>query len=169
VVYLEPLRLWGVKGEVPDGDYLVPIGKAAIARQGRDVTIVAIGDAVPAALQAARGLAEHGIDAEVIDPRTLVPLDAAAILTSVAKTGHLVIADPAHKTCGAAAEIAAIVAEEGFASLKAPVARVVAPDVHPPFSMALEKLMYPTPERIGQAVLDTVGWTRVTGKEVSVQ
>jgi pyruvate dehydrogenase E1 component beta subunit len=160
VVYLEPLRLWGVKGEVPEGDHLVPIGKAAVAREGRDVTIVAIGDAVPAALRAADGLASHGIDAEVIDPRTLVPLDKPAILESVAKTGHLVIADPAHKTCGAAAEIAAIVAEEGFEHLKAPIARVVAPDVHPPFSMALEKLMYPTPERIGQAVLATVARSR---------
>jgi pyruvate dehydrogenase E1 component beta subunit len=160
VVYLEPLRLWGAKGEVPDGEHLVPIGKAAIAKAGRDATVVAIGDAVPAALQAAKGLASHGIDAEVIDPRTLVPLDKPAILESVAKTGHLVIADPAHKTCGAAAEIAAIVAEEGFGHLKAPIARVTAPDVHPPFSMALEKLMYPTPERIGEAVLATVRRSR---------
>ena len=153
VVYLEPLRLSGVKGEVPDGEYLVPLGKAAVAKPGKDVTVVAIGDAVPAALQAAKGLAARDVDIEVIDPRTLVPLDKAAILESVAKTGRLVIADPAHKTCGAAAEIAAIVAEEGFASLRAPVVRVTAPDVHPPFSMALEKLMYPTPERIGEAVL----------------
>lgn len=160
VVYLEPLRLWGVKGEVPDGDYLVPLGKAAIARPGRDATVVAIGDAVPAALLAAKGLATDGLDIEVIDPRTLVPLDKQAILESVARTGHLVIADPAHKTCGAAAEIAAIVAEEGFDHLRAPIARVVAPDVHPPFSMALEKLMYPTPERIGAAVLATVGRSR---------
>jgi pyruvate dehydrogenase E1 component beta subunit len=168
VVYLEPLRLWGVKGEVPDGDHLVPLGKAAIAREGRDVTVVAIGDAVPAALLAARELAKRGVDAEVIDPRTLVPLDKEAILDSVARTGRLVIADPAHKTCGAAAEIAAIVAEEGFDSLRAPIARVVAPDVHPPFSMALEKLMYPTPERIGAAVLATAAWSRATGKELAV-
>ena len=165
VVYLEPLRLWGVKGEVPDGDHLVPLGRAAVAREGRDATVVAIGDAVPAALLAAQGLAGRNVGIEVIDPRTLVPLDKTAILESVAKTGRLVIADPAHKTCGAAAEIAAIVAEEGFASLKAPIVRVTAPDVHPPFSMALEKLMYPTPERIGEAVLGTVG--RATpGKEL---
>ncbi len=88
----------------------------------------------------------------MIDPRTLVPLDKDAILSSVEKTGRLVIADPAHKTCGAAAEIAAIVAEEGFARLRAPIARVVAPDVHPPFSPALEPLMYPNPERITAAV-----------------
>lgn len=158
VVYLEPLRLWGVKDEVPDGEHLVPLGKAAVSKAGTDATVVAIGDAVPAALLAAKGLKDqHGIDLEVIDPRTLVPLDKTTILESVAKTGHLVIADPAHKTCGAAAEISAIVAEEGFASLKAPIARVTAPDVHPPFSMALEKFMYPTPERIGEAVLATVG------------
>lgn len=152
VVYFEPLLLWGTKGDVPEGDHLVPLGRAALRREGRDVTVVAIGDAGPAALKAAAGLVDHGIDVEVIDPRTLVPLDKTTILASVARTGRLVIADPAHKTCGAAAEIAAIVAEEGFASLRAPIARVVAPDVHPPFSPALERLMYPTPERIAAAV-----------------
>jgi pyruvate dehydrogenase E1 component beta subunit len=152
VVYFEPLRLWGMKDDVPDGDHLVPLGRAAVCRPGTDVTVVAIGDAVPAATKAATALAQEGIDAEVVDPRTLVPLDKGSILASVAKTGRLVIADPAHKTCGAAAEIAAIVAEEGFGSLRAPIARVVAPDVHPPFSPALEALMYPTAERIEAAV-----------------
>ncbi|HEY8527074.1 MAG TPA: transketolase C-terminal domain-containing protein [Acidimicrobiales bacterium] len=152
VVYFEPLRLWGAKGEVPVGDHLVPLGRAAVAREGRDATVVAIGDAVPAALKAAEGLASDGVEVEVVDPRTLVPLDTATILASVAKTGRLIIADPAHKTCGAAAEIAAVVAEEGFASLRGPIARVVAPDVHPPFSPALERLMYPTPARIAAAV-----------------
>jgi pyruvate dehydrogenase E1 component beta subunit len=152
VVCFEPLLLWGAKGEVPDGEHLVPLGKAAVRRDGSDVTVVAIGDALQAALRAATKLAEDGIEVEVIDPRTLVPLDKDAILNSVEKTGRLVVADPAHKTCGAAAEIAAIVAEEGFASLRAPIARVVAPDVHPPFSPALEPLMYPNPERIGSAV-----------------
>ncbi|WP_036494768.1 alpha-ketoacid dehydrogenase subunit beta [Nocardia sp. BMG111209] len=151
VVYFEPLLLWGSKGEVPDGEHLVPIGRAAVARAGRDVTVVAIGDAVPAALKAAAALADRGIEAEVLDPRTLVPLDRTAILESVARTGRLVVADPAHRTCGAAAEIAAVVAEEGFASLRAPIVRVVAPDVHPPFSPALERLMYPTPARIAAA------------------
>jgi pyruvate dehydrogenase E1 component beta subunit len=152
VVYFEPLLLWGTKAEVPDGEHLVPLGQAAVARAGTDVTVVAIGDAVPAAVKAAVVLAEEGIEAEVVDPRTLVPLDKEAILASVAKTGRLVIADPAHRTCGAAAEIAAIVAEEGFDSLRGPIARVVAPDVHPPFSPALERLMYPTAERIAGAV-----------------
>ncbi|SEP26790.1 alpha-ketoacid dehydrogenase subunit beta [Trujillonella endophytica] len=152
VVYFEPLMLWGRKGEVPDGDHLVPIGRAAVAREGSDVTVVAIGDAVPAALTVAEHLAGEGIEVEVIDPRTLVPLDTAAILDSVAKTGRLVVADPAHRTCGAAAEISARVAEEGFDSLRAPIVRVTAPDVHPPFSPVLERLMYPTPERIHAAV-----------------
>lgn len=152
VFYFEPLLLWGMKGDVPDGDHVVPLGKAAIARDGRDITIVAIGDAVVAALKAAAELEAEGIEAEVVDPRTLVPLDKKTLLTSVAKTGRLVIADPAHKTGGAAAEIAAVVAEEGFASLRAPVARVTAPDVHPPFSMTLERLMWPTAERISTAV-----------------
>jgi pyruvate dehydrogenase E1 component beta subunit len=152
VVCFEPLVLWGTKGEVPDGEHLVRLGKAARRREGTDVTVVAIGDAVPAALRAATGLAEEAIEVEVIDPRTLVPLDKQAILESVAKTGRLVVADPAHRTCGAAAEIAAIVAEEGFASLRAPIARVTAPDVHPPFSPALEPLMYPNAARISAAV-----------------
>jgi acetoin:2,6-dichlorophenolindophenol oxidoreductase subunit beta len=152
VVFLEPLVLWGMKGEVPEGDYLVPIGQASVRRTGSDVTVVAIGDAVGHALKAAEGLAGEGIDVEVIDPRTLVPLDKHTILASVEKTGRLVIADPAHKTCGAAAEISAIAAEEAFASLRAPIARVVAPDVHPPFSIALEPLMYPNAERIAAAV-----------------
>ncbi len=152
VVCFEPLSLWGAKGEVPEGDHLVPLGTAALRREGADVTVVAIGDAVPAALRSADGLAEESIDVEVIDARSLVPLDKAAILASVEKTGRLVVADPAHKTCSAASEIAATVAEEGFASLRAPIARVVAPDVHPPFSPTLERLMYPTPERITSAV-----------------
>jgi acetoin:2,6-dichlorophenolindophenol oxidoreductase subunit beta len=152
VMYFEPLVLWGVKGEVPDGDHLVPLGRAAHPRPGHDVTVVAIGDAVPLALKAAEVLAAEGIDAEVIDPRTLVPLDKISILDSVAKTGHLVIADPAHRTCGAAAEIAAVVAEEGFSDLKAPITRVTAPDVQIPFSPALEPLMFPTAEKIASAV-----------------
>src|SRR5204863_9360613 len=92
------------------------------------------------------------IAAAVVGPRTLGRLDEEAILASVAKTGRLVIADPARRACGAAAEIAAVVAEEGFASLRAPIVRVVAPDVHPPFSMGLEPLMYPNAQRIGEAV-----------------
>jgi len=161
VVYFEPLLLSGVKGEVPDGEHLVPLGQAAIARPGTDLTVVAIGDAVPAALKAGATLGEQGISIEVVDPRSLVPLDHETILASVAKTGRLVIADPAHKTCGAAAEIAAMVAEEGFSSLRAPIARVVAPDVHPPFSPALERLMYPTPEAIAAAAVRLLARERV--------
>jgi acetoin:2,6-dichlorophenolindophenol oxidoreductase subunit beta len=156
VVCFEPLILWGAKGEVPDGEHLVPLGKAARRREGRDVTVVAIADAVPAAMKAAAAVEADGIDVEVIDPRSLVPLDKDLILSSVAKTGRLVIADPAHKTCGAAAEIAAIAAEEAFSSLRAPIVRVVAPDVHPPFSPALESLMYPNPERITGAIQSVV-------------
>ncbi len=167
VVCFEPLVLWGAKGEVPDGDYLVPLGRAARRREGSDVTVVAIADAVPAALKAAAPLEAEGIDIEVIDPRTLVPLDKDTILRSVEKTGRLVIADPAHKTCGAAAEIAAIAAEEAFASLRAPVARVVAPDVHPPFSPALEPLMYPNPDRIASAARAVMHGTPFTRELVA--
>jgi pyruvate dehydrogenase E1 component beta subunit len=152
VVFLMPLILSGVKGQVPDGDHLVPFGQAAVARRGSDVTVVAIGDAVNHSLRTAEKLAEEGVEVEVIDPRTLVPLDRRTILDSVAKTGRLVVADPAHKTCSAASEIAALVVEEGFSTLRAPVIRVTAPDVHPPFSPALERLMYPSAERIEAAV-----------------
>lgn len=152
VICFEDGGVWFVKGDVPEEEYLVPLGRADVKREGSDVTVVAIAGSVPVALRAADELAAQGISAEVIDPRTLVPLDKATILSSVAKTGRLVVADPAHKTCGAAGEIAAIVAEEGFWDLKAPIARVVTPDVHPPFSPVLEKGLYPTQEKIVKAV-----------------
>ena len=156
VIFLMPLVLSGVKSEVPDGDHLVPFGKAALRRQGSDVTVVAVGDAVNHSLKAAEKLADSNVEVEVIDPRTLVPLDKKTILASVAKTGRLVIADPAHKTCSAASEISAIVAEEGFSHLRAPIVRVTAPDVHPPFSPALERLMYPNPSNIEAAIKSVI-------------
>jgi pyruvate dehydrogenase E1 component beta subunit len=111
---------------------------------------------VPRALQAAAALAEDGISAEVLDPRTLVPLDKQAILDSVAKTGRLVTVDMAHKTCSAASEIAAIVAMEGFWDLQAPIQRVGTANVHIPFSTALEPLCYPTADSIADAVRVTM-------------
>jgi pyruvate dehydrogenase E1 component beta subunit len=111
---------------------------------------------VPRALAAAEALAQEGISAEVLDPRTLVPLDKQAILKSVARTGRLVVVDLAHKTCSAASEIAAIVAMEGFWDLKAPIQRLGTANVHIPFSPALEPLCYPTAETIAQAVRVTL-------------
>ena len=140
-------------GEVPDEEYLVPIGKGAIRREGEDVTIVAKLLMVYRALAAADELAAQGIEAEVIDPRTLVPLDKELILASVRKTGRLVIAKEDNLTGGWAAEIAAIVADEAFEWLDAPIKRVSAPDVPPPFAPVLESEYVPDEKKIMDAVL----------------
>jgi pyruvate/2-oxoglutarate/acetoin dehydrogenase E1 component len=157
VLCFEDATLWGSRGEVPDGEVVLPIGRAAVLREGSDATVVAIAGSVQHALNAAEQLAADGISVEVIDPRSLVPLDRQTILESVAKTGHLVIVDPAHQTCGAAAEIAACVAEDGFASLRAAIARVTTPDTHPPFSPSIEAPLYPTVDRVLAAVRRVVG------------
>jgi acetoin:2,6-dichlorophenolindophenol oxidoreductase subunit beta len=148
VLFFEDTSLSARHGPVPDGEHLVPLGVADVKRAGTDVTIVGIAGAVAKALEAADQLDQIGIAAEVVDPRSLVPLDHATILASVAKTGFLVIADPAHMTCSAASEIAAIVAEHGFRSLKGPIIRVATPDVQVPFSPALERSLYPSADRI---------------------
>lgn len=133
----------GEQGEVPDGEHLVPFGKAHIARAGKDVTIVAIGSMLKPALQAAKELAAAGVDAEVIDPRTLVPFDDAAVLASLKKTGHLVICDEARERCSAASEIAAMAADRGFGLLKAPVKRVAVPNVCIPYAPNAEARVIP--------------------------
>ena len=156
VLFCEDRTVLGTRGFVPEEEYLIPLGVADIKREGTDVTIVAIGGMVPRALQAAEALAQEGVSAEVVDPRTLVPLDKAAILKSVAKTGRLVTVDNAHKTCSGASEIAAIVAMEGFWSLQAPIQRLGTANVHIPFSTALERLCYPTAETIAAAVRVTL-------------
>ena len=121
------------------------------------MTLVAISGAVPLAAQAAEVLEAEGVSVEVIDPRTLVPMDINAILESVTRTGRLVIADPAHRTCSAAAEISAIAAEEAFSVLKAPIIRVTTPDMQIPFSPSLEAQLYPSKDGIIEAL------RRVTG------
>ncbi|MDH7485821.1 MAG: alpha-ketoacid dehydrogenase subunit beta [Anaerolineae bacterium] len=140
-------------GEVPEEEYLVPIGQGIVRREGKDVTIVAKLLMMYRALAAADILAEQGIEAEVIDPRTLVPLDKELILASVRKTGRLVIAEEDNLTGGWAAEIAAIVADEAFIWLDAPIKRVSAPDVPPPFAPLLEREYVPNEEKIVAAVL----------------
>lgn len=153
VLVFEDINLWGKKERVPtDPDYLVPIGKADVKRAGTDVTIVALAGCVPKALAAAETLQKEGISAEVIDPRTLVPLDKETVIKSVAKTGRLVIADNSHRTGSVASEIAAVVAEEGFEYLRKPIQRVTTPPVHIPYTTVLEKPLYPNPERIAAAV-----------------
>jgi len=157
VLVFEDNDLWAVREEVPlDTDFVIPIGKAAVRREGRDVSIISVAGCLPHALAAAKTLAEDGIDAEVVDLRSLLPLDTEAILTTVGKTGRVVIADYAHRTCGAAAEIAALIAEEGFDLLKKPIRRVVTPDIPIPFSEALEKPLYPSPESIANAARNLV-------------
>ncbi|MCI0880460.1 MAG: alpha-ketoacid dehydrogenase subunit beta [Chloroflexi bacterium] len=156
VLFCEDRTILGARAYVPEEEYTVPLGVADIKREGTDATIVAMGGMVPLALKAAETLAQEGISAEVLDPRSLVPLDKDAILNSVAKTGRLVTVDMAHKTCSAASEIAAIVAMEGFWSLQAPIQRLGTVNVHIPFSPALEPLCYPTPDTIAQAVRTTL-------------
>ncbi len=161
-IVFEDGTLFGMRGDVPDnadlpqGELVVPFGEAKIVREGTDVTVVGIGGAVNIAAAVADQLATEGISVEVIDPRTLVPFDKKTVLDSVEKTGRLVIADPAHKVCSAASEIASIVAEEGFWSLQAPIQKVASEQVHIPFSPALEKLVYPDFAKITAGVKRTL-------------
>lgn len=159
VICFEDANLWSTKGkgELPDDDdYLIPIGKGRIRREGNDVTIVAIANGVATALNASDLLAKEGIEAEVIDPRTLVPLDWEMIAESIGRTGRLVIVDPANRTCGAASEIAALAAELCFGDLRAPVIRVTTPDIHIPYAQAMERGLYPTSERVQTAVREVM-------------
>jgi pyruvate dehydrogenase E1 component beta subunit len=156
VVVLEHRWLYDRTGPVPEGYYRVPLGQAAVVREGTDVTVVAISHMVVESLKAAESLQLEGIDAEIIDPRTLAPLDHTTILASVRKTGRLVIADHAWKSCGAGAEIAALAAEQALETLKAPVRRVTLPDTPTPCAAPLEKLYYPGPAQIAAAVRELV-------------
>jgi pyruvate/2-oxoglutarate/acetoin dehydrogenase E1 component len=151
-IFISHTKLVNVIGDVPAGDFSIPFGKAAIKRPGRDVTVVATSLMVQEALKAADTLAKEGIEVEVIDPRTIVPLDTAAICASVRKTGRLVCVDEANTTCSIASEISALVAEEAFAALKAPILRVARPNVPVSYSPPLEAYVTPTAEKIVAAV-----------------
>jgi acetoin:2,6-dichlorophenolindophenol oxidoreductase subunit beta len=144
-------------GEVPEGEYLVPFGVAAVRRTGTDVTIVATGWMVDRALAAAERLAADGVAAEVIDPRTLAPLDTATILESVAKTGRLVLVDQATRHGSASAVIAAEVADQGFDSLRAPIKQVTALDATIPYSEPMERFVLPDEDKIVAAVHQVLG------------
>jgi pyruvate/2-oxoglutarate/acetoin dehydrogenase E1 component len=146
--FLEAIGRGGEQGEVPDGDYTIPFGQATVAREGKDDTIIALGSMLKPALSAAGKLQAQGIDAEVIDPRTLVPMDEEGLLRSVRKTGRAVIVDEARDRCSVASHIAAILADQGFAALKAPVKRVTVPNVCMPYAPNAERLMIPSDERI---------------------
>ncbi len=151
VIFFEHKALYGMKGEVPEEPYTIPFGKANIVREGKDLTIVALGRMVHVAIQAAAALAKDGIEAEVIDPRTISPLDEATILQSVEKTGKLVVVDESHQRCSMAADISAVVAQGAFSALTAPIKLVTAPHVPPPFSGALEKLYIPDAAKVEAA------------------
>lgn len=148
VLCFEDSTLGGQLGDVPEGDYTVPIGLADVKRVGSDVTIVALAAAVQSSLIAAERLAEDGLSVEVVDVRTVSPLDRVTILKSVRKTGRLIVVDPAPGTCSVASEVAATVAEAAFESLKGRIVRLTAPDIPVPFSPKLEQLIYPTVDRI---------------------
>ncbi len=152
VMFLLDGALGRIAGEVPEEDFTVPFGEARVLREGSDVTVVATGGMLLKAQKVAEDYARYGIGVELIDPRTLVPLDKGTILTSVAKTGRLVVVDESRHTCGAAAEICALVAEEAFDSLKAPVKRVCTLDVPIPFSPPLESHVVPSEQRISKAI-----------------
>ena len=156
VVFIEDMMLYFVPGPVPDGEYLIPIGKADVKRAGRDVTVVAWSKMVGVALGAAGRLAQEGIDIEVVDLRTIAPLDRETVLASVRKTGRLVVLHEACRTGGFAGEVAAVVMEEAFHSLKAPLRRVTGPDIPVPASPPLERFYIPDEERLMAAVREIV-------------
>lgn len=151
VLFADSIALYGTKAEIPDEEYLVPFGQAAVRREGDDVSVVALGAMVPQALKAADELAALGIAAEIIDPRTLAPLDIDTIIASVEKTGRLVVAHQAHRTGGVGAEIAQQVMERAFDSLDGPVVRVAAQDVPVPASAELERAVFPVAADIVKA------------------
>ena len=157
VIFFEDKTLYNMTGDVPEEYYTLPIGKADIKRKGADVTIVAIGKQVHTALQAAEQLSARGIEAEILDPRSLSPLDEEAVLASVEKTNRLVIVDEANPRCSIAADIASLAADKGFDSLDAPVKKVTAPHTPVPFSPPLEDLYLPTPEQVVNTVLEMLG------------
>jgi pyruvate dehydrogenase E1 component beta subunit len=153
VIVCEHKALFATKGDVPDGEHVVPLGEAAVLREGGDVTIVALAAMVPRALEAAGRLqAEHGISAEVIDLRCLIPLDAQAVLRSVKKTSRLFTVEENPRALGWGAEIASIVADEGFYSLDAPIVRITTPHVPLPSAAVLEDAVLPTVDRIVHTV-----------------
>ncbi len=150
VIFLEPKRIYrSVTGEVPDGDHRVPFGRARLVREGDDVSVFAYGAMIAPVTEAAETLAAEGVSTEVVDLRTLVPLDEAAVVASVEKTGRAVVVHEAARTCGFGAELSAILAEKAFFSLKAPIARVTGYDT--PFPYALENLYLPNAEKIAHA------------------
>ncbi len=160
VIFLEHKALYDTEGNVPDASYTVPFAEARIMRDGCDATIVAFGRMVDVAMRAADALAKDGVECTVLDPRTTSPLDSGTIIEMVEETGRLVIVDEAYPRCGMAADIAALVAEEAFGALKAPVMKVTAPHAPVPYAPELEAAYLPNPERVQAAVRRVMEWRR---------
>ncbi|MBQ2996849.1 MAG: alpha-ketoacid dehydrogenase subunit beta [Oscillibacter sp.] len=152
ILFCEHKQLYQTKGDVPEGDYTIPIGVADIKRPGKDVTVIAVGLMVRRALEAAEMLEKEGISVEVIDPRTLVPFDKETVFNSIRKTHHVVIAEESNKTAGIGAELAAMIQEEMYDELDGPISRVAALDIPMPYNITLEKHVIPDAAKIAQAV-----------------
>jgi pyruvate/2-oxoglutarate/acetoin dehydrogenase E1 component len=151
-LFVDHIQLLEIKGEVPDGEEVIPLGQADVKRRGDDVTIVATSLMVQHCLRVADDLAREGVQAEIIDPRTLAPFDSSTLMASVEKTGRVVVVDEGHLSCGVAAEISARIGETGFDKLKAPIRRVTTLDVPVPYSAPLEEFVSPSENRIADAV-----------------
>ncbi|MEM2157818.1 MAG: alpha-ketoacid dehydrogenase subunit beta, partial [Sulfolobales archaeon] len=151
-IFIECAALYRVRGPVPDEEYTIPLGQADIKREGKDVTVFALSYMVHVALSAAKKLEGEGISIEVVDPRTLNPFDKKSLIESVKKTGRLIVIEPDHKTSGVGAEVAAIVAEEAYDYLKAPITRLAADDIPPPFSPKAYNAFLPNEEKLINSV-----------------
>lgn len=159
-IFIECAALYRIKGPVPEEEYLIPLGQADIKREGNDVTVFALSYMVHVALSAAKKLEAEGISVEVVDPRTLNPFDKRTLIESVKKTGRLVIIEPDHKTAGVGAEVAAIVAEEAYEYLNAPVIRLAAEDIPPPFSPKAYNAFLPNEEKLINAIKKVMKYKR---------
>ncbi len=151
VLFVEYRALYSLEGPVPEGDHTEPIGRAAVKREGTDITLIGIGSQARSCLEAADLLAQEGIDAEVVDPRTINPLDVEGLAASARKTGNCVVAEEGHKSGGVGAEIAASIQEAAFGALKTPIVRVAALDVPVPVHTKLEAIVLPSTEKIVSA------------------
>jgi pyruvate/2-oxoglutarate/acetoin dehydrogenase E1 component len=152
VIFCEAKMVLGATGEVPEGDYEIPIGKANLVREGGDVSLIGFGATVPVCLQAAKKLAQEGIEADVLDLRSLQPLDEEAILQTLAKTGRVVVVDESTPRSSVASDVAALCVDQGFDLLETPVRRVTAPHSPVPFSRPLEQAFLPSAARVIEAV-----------------
>ncbi|CAL9655503.1 Acetoin:2,6-dichlorophenolindophenol oxidoreductase subunit beta [Streptomyces sp. enrichment culture] len=160
VIFCEHKALYDMTGEVPEDSYTIPFGEANVVRDGDDVTIVALGRMVSVAEEAAAELARQGVQAEIIDPRTTSPLDSDTILESVENTGRLVVVDEATPRCSMATDISALVAQEAFGALRAPIGMVTAPHTPVPFAQPLEQLYIPDAQKVANAVKKTMDWKK---------